>query len=213
MKHEDLRLPDYLGHIVDAVERINRYTEGMDEATYSENSMVQDAVIRNIEIIGEASNNIRKRYPDFAERHTDLPLAIAYETRNAISHGYFSVDHDIVWKTIRDDLPMMKRQVEAALNEAKEITRSVDQAPKHILPTGYREIEPNTVHGQYTGKVLDVDGHFVFQDAGGRQVARHERARLDGDQPAKGQTIQVRYNQGRATVKDLSREQDLGLGR
>jgi uncharacterized protein with HEPN domain len=57
LTHDDLRLQYYLGHILEAIERIGRYTAGLDEATFKQNSMVQDAVIRNLKIIGEASRN------------------------------------------------------------------------------------------------------------------------------------------------------------
>ncbi|OIQ76906.1 hypothetical protein GALL_414040 [mine drainage metagenome] len=118
MTYEDLRLPDYLGHILDAIQRIERYTEGMDEAAFAQNPLVQDAVIRNFEIIGEASKNISKRYPDFAAAHPDLLLAVAYEMRNAVAHGYFKVDLGIVWRTIRADLQAMKCRVESTTPEA-----------------------------------------------------------------------------------------------
>jgi uncharacterized protein with HEPN domain len=48
-------------------------------------------VIRNLEILGEASNNIQKHYPEFATRHPELPLAFAYEMRNAVAYVYFKV--------------------------------------------------------------------------------------------------------------------------
>jgi len=53
-----LRLPDYLGHILEAIERIEEYVSDMDEMAFLASKLVQDAVCRNIEIIGEASNNI-----------------------------------------------------------------------------------------------------------------------------------------------------------
>jgi uncharacterized protein with HEPN domain len=59
-------LPDYLQHILDAIDRIGRYTVNMDKAAFKANELVCDAVIRNVEIIGEASNNVDKRYRDFA---------------------------------------------------------------------------------------------------------------------------------------------------
>lgn len=114
MTHDDLRLPDYLEHILEAIERIGRYTADLEEAVFKQNSLVQDAVIRNFEIIGEASRNISKRYPDFASAHPSLPLAVAYEMRNAVAHGYFSVDLDIVWKTIQRDLPELRKQIRSA---------------------------------------------------------------------------------------------------
>ncbi len=109
MTHDAVRLPDYLGHILEAIARIERYTAGLDGAAFAQNSLVQDAVIRNFEIIGEASRNISKRYPDFAATHPSLPLGVAYEMRNAVAHGYFKVDLGIVWKTIQGDLPGLSR--------------------------------------------------------------------------------------------------------
>jgi uncharacterized protein with HEPN domain len=62
-------------------------------------------VIRNIEIIGEASNSIAKHYPNFVARHPELELSSAYQMRNAVAHGYFKVDFKVVWKVIQRDLP------------------------------------------------------------------------------------------------------------
>jgi uncharacterized protein with HEPN domain len=107
------RLADYLAHILEAIERIERYTEDMTELAFLENQLVQDAVIRNFEIIGEASNNIEKHYPEFASAHQELPLAFAYQMRNAVAHGYFKVDFEIVWKTIHSDLSRLHAQVAA----------------------------------------------------------------------------------------------------
>lgn len=110
------RLPDYLAHIVEAIDRINRYTEDMDQVAFLNNQLVQDAVIRNIEIIGEASNNIEKRYPEFTATHPELPFAFAYQMRNAVAHGYFKVDFEIVWTTIYSDLPRLRVQIQNVLD-------------------------------------------------------------------------------------------------
>ena len=64
-----------------------------------------ESVVRTFEVIGEATNNIRKHYADFAKAHENLPLGFAYEMRNALTHGYFKVDLEVVWKTIHDNLP------------------------------------------------------------------------------------------------------------
>ncbi len=112
MKDES-RLLDYLEHILQAIERIQRYTGDIDGAAFLQNEMIQDAVIRNFEVIGEASRNIERHYPEFATSHTELPLASAYEMRNALAHGYFKVDLNIVWKTIENDLPGLKAQTQA----------------------------------------------------------------------------------------------------
>jgi uncharacterized protein with HEPN domain len=67
------RASDYLGHILKAIERIERYTADIDEVAFLNSELVQDAVIRNIEIIGEASSNIQRVAPEFATQHDDIP--------------------------------------------------------------------------------------------------------------------------------------------
>jgi uncharacterized protein with HEPN domain len=114
MSKDQQRLHDYLAHIIQAIERIHQYTEDIDEIGFLNNELVQDAVIRNIEVIGEASNNIEKHYPDFSKLNPDLPLVFAYEMRNAVAHGYFKVDLEIVWKTIKNDVPELAKQVNKA---------------------------------------------------------------------------------------------------
>lgn len=63
---DEARLLGYLEHILQAMERIQNYTDDIDEATFLQNEMTQDAVIRNLEVIGEASRNIERYYPEFA---------------------------------------------------------------------------------------------------------------------------------------------------
>lgn len=103
MTRDQQRLDDYLGHIIEAIERIERYTGDVNETAFLEDQLVQDAVIRNFEIIGEASNNVEKHYPEFSAAHPELPLSPAYQMRNAITHGYFKSCLEIVWKTIKGD--------------------------------------------------------------------------------------------------------------
>ncbi len=117
MSRDKQRLPDYMGHILEAIERIERYTEDLDEVAFLQNEMAQDAVIRNFEIIGEASHNIESHYPEFAAVHPELPLAFAYQMRNAVAHGYFKVDLEIVWKTVQNDLSGLYSQVKRVLED------------------------------------------------------------------------------------------------
>lgn len=77
-----------------------------------------------MQTICEASNNIDKRFPDFVATHSELPLASAYQMRNAVAHGYFKVDFEIIWKTIHRDLPVLHAQIlgaQASLNGANPI--------------------------------------------------------------------------------------------
>lgn len=110
-KSDPLRLPDYLTHILDAILRIERYTEEMTSVEFSEDEKTQDAVIRNFEIIGEACKNIERYHPDFTTAHPEVPWQDAYLLRNQISHGYFKVDLDVVWQTIQNDLPTLAEQI------------------------------------------------------------------------------------------------------
>lgn len=111
MSRDPQRLPDYLGHILEAIERIQHYLDDMDEVGFLDSKLVQDAVIRNLEVIGEASRNIERVHPEFAAAHPELPLALANDMRNALAHGYFKVDLEIVWKTIQNNLPDLHAQI------------------------------------------------------------------------------------------------------
>lgn len=108
-------LQDYLEHIQQAVARIQRYLIAIDQAAFLANDEKQDAVIRNLEIIGEASENIRRSFPEFARQFPDFPLKAAYGMRNALAHGYFKVDMSVVWKTVERELPLLAIQVENAI--------------------------------------------------------------------------------------------------
>ncbi|MEQ1659748.1 MAG: DUF86 domain-containing protein [Hylemonella sp.] len=114
MSRDQQRLLDYLLHILEAIERIERYTADVDEMAFLNTPLVQDAVVRNLEVIGEASRNVEQHYPDFARQHPDIPFAFAYQMRNAVAHGYFKVDYEIVWKTIQNDLAGLYESVQSA---------------------------------------------------------------------------------------------------
>jgi uncharacterized protein with HEPN domain len=106
------RLSDYIDHMLDAVRRIQAYTANMDEATFRQSNLTQDAVIRNIEILGEASNQVLQRYPEFATAHPEVPFRAARQMRNVLTHGYFTVNLAVVWQTITHDLPTLLAELE-----------------------------------------------------------------------------------------------------
>lgn len=105
------RLADYLEQIPEAIERCFRYTEDLDKVAFLQDEKTQDAIIRRLEMIGEASNNIRKRYPNFVQQHPEVPFGVAYEMRNVLTHGYFKLDLEILWNTIQTDLPSFYQDV------------------------------------------------------------------------------------------------------
>ena len=71
MSRDPLRLGDYLGHILEAISQIQSYCEDIDEVSFLTNRMIQDAVIRNFEVIGEASKNVERVAPEFVAAHPD----------------------------------------------------------------------------------------------------------------------------------------------
>jgi uncharacterized protein with HEPN domain len=109
------QLNDFLNHILEAINRIEDYTASLSYADFCQSTRDQDAVIRNFEVIGEACNNINQNFPDFVAAHPELPIRSAYDMRNALSHGYFGVDLEIVWQAIHHDLPSLKVNILAVL--------------------------------------------------------------------------------------------------
>jgi uncharacterized protein with HEPN domain len=105
MNKHALRLPDYLNHMLAAMDRVAGYLIDHDEASFAQMSMLQDAVIRNIEIVGEAANNVLKAEPNMPRLHPEIPWAEIYAMRNRVAHGYFAVDLNVIWQTACRDLP------------------------------------------------------------------------------------------------------------
>lgn len=96
--NKTLRVPDYLGHILAAIERIERHTADVDELGFLSSELIQDAVIRNLEVVGEAANNILRVDAAFADAHGEIPWLVMYAMRNRLSHGYDKVDLEMVWR-------------------------------------------------------------------------------------------------------------------
>jgi uncharacterized protein with HEPN domain len=127
MKHPE-RVEDYLEHIAQAITRATEYILGSVDA-FRVSQRDQDAVIRNIEIIGEAARQIQKHDPDFVKAHAELPWRDMQDMRHKMIHNYFDVDINIVWATVKDDLPSLKRQI--------------DQLLKHRPPNGHTQPAPD----------------------------------------------------------------------
>ncbi len=103
------RSPDmYLEDIKNAILKIERYTEGMSFADFEKDEKTADAVIRSLEVIGEAVNNLPD---DFKKDHNDIPWHCIVSMRNKMIHEYFGVDLEIVWKTIKDDMIEFKKKI------------------------------------------------------------------------------------------------------
>lgn len=111
------RLPDYLQHIALAIQRIQRYVAGLSATAFAADDKTQDAVLRNIEVIGEAARNVQRHHAEFAAAQAQVPWAVMVGMRNRVSHGYFAVDWDLIWATIQNDLPPLYAQINALLRD------------------------------------------------------------------------------------------------
>lgn len=98
----DARL--YLSDILESITKIQRYTEDLTFEGFAANSMIIDAVVRNLEIIGEAANHIPD---DILSMYPEVPWFEMKGMRNIMAHEYFRVDLKIVWMTIRESLPSL----------------------------------------------------------------------------------------------------------
>ncbi len=103
----------YLTDIKDAIDRILRYTQTGRDAFFAD-PMTQDAVVRNIEIIGEATRGV----PEAIQRaHPEIPWRDISDMRNKVIHDYFRVDLAIVWDVVEKDLLPLQARIEALLKD------------------------------------------------------------------------------------------------
>ncbi len=104
----------YLADMRDAVDRILRYTLG-GRAAFFADPMVQDAVIRNLEVMGEA---VRQVSATTRSAHPEVPWRQIAGTRDRVIHGYFTVDLEIVWEIVATELPPLQKHLAALVTDA-----------------------------------------------------------------------------------------------
>ena len=104
MTGPDPRDPAYLEHMLEAIARIKRYVGRKRRAGFLRDALLQDAVIRNIEIVGEAASRLS---PEFAARHAEIPWRDIVGMRHRLIHGYLKVNLDTVWEVVKRDLPAL----------------------------------------------------------------------------------------------------------
>lgn len=109
----------FLNDIKESMNRINNYTEGVDYDSFSNNQMLIDAVIRNLEIIGEASRNIPE---DLRNKYPEVPWKKMIGLRNILIHEYFGVDESIIWEIIKKDFAETKPLILKVIQEEEDIS-------------------------------------------------------------------------------------------
>jgi len=97
-----------------SIDRILEYVDGMDYDSFTKDQKTIDAVIRNFEIIGEASKNVHQK---LREANQDVPWQEMYLMRNMVSHEYFGVDTTILWEVIKNHLPLNRAQLKRIQSE------------------------------------------------------------------------------------------------
>ena len=106
----------YLNDILESIEKIKRYTSGLSFEEFTASDLIFDAVVRNLEIIGEASSHI----PDSIQSaFPTVPWRLMKDMRNVLSHEYFGIDVDIVWKTATESLPQLVEPIKTAMDQAQ----------------------------------------------------------------------------------------------
>ena len=98
----------YLKHIRDAILKIEDYTKRVSASSFKKNTLIQDAVIRQIEIIGEATKRISVKT---RIEYQDIPWDDIAGMRDKLIHDYFGVDIEKVWLTVLKDIPTLKKQI------------------------------------------------------------------------------------------------------
>jgi len=108
----------YLRHILDSISRIEEYTRDIRYEDFMDNHLIQDGVIRQIEIIGEATKRLSR---EIRGTHPEIPWKDIVGMRDKLIHDYFGADLDAVWDTVERDIPTLKNQLKDIIERQEKI--------------------------------------------------------------------------------------------
>ena len=120
----------FLEDILSAIEKIEMYTRELSFEKFCENNMAVDAVIRNFEIIGEATKNVPKR---IKEKYSDVEWREAIGFRNVLTHDYFGIDLESVWDTLKNNIPVLKRHIGEVLKSEQQSEQQGQQGEESSI--------------------------------------------------------------------------------
>ena len=104
----------YFRDILEAIRKIKRYTENINFEEFADNELIQDGVVRNLEIIGEAVKNIPE---DVKRDNPDVEWRKIAGLRDILIHAYFGIDVEVVWDIVKNKVPKLKEKVENILSK------------------------------------------------------------------------------------------------
>ena len=107
----------YLHHIIDAFVQIEYYADGVSQEEFLRNRLLQDGVIRQLEVMGEAARNLSD---DLRNEHPEIPWRQMVGLRNRMIHAYFNIDLQIIWEIVQGDMPVLKEKMKRILNVFSE---------------------------------------------------------------------------------------------
>jgi len=120
------RLTDYIDHLQQAATDACTFVEGLGKTDFLEDKRTQQAVIMSLVIVGEAATKVMDSYAEFTLSHTQIPWRSMRGMRNRIAHGYFDINLDVVWDTVRTALPDLLKQLPAVRQDAQDEGRRDD---------------------------------------------------------------------------------------
>ena len=106
----------FIGHILENIKDIENFSKGLSKRDLERDTLRQKGVIRSLEIIGEATKNVNQ---DFREKHPKVEWKKIAGLRDKLIHHYFKINLNLVWDIIKEDLPILKKQIKEILEKEK----------------------------------------------------------------------------------------------